>query len=91
LAALVAATVGVAQTTPQTPTEPPASTAPQQAPTDPGSNSGNARSSADKQSQINDCVAQVKTQVQRNNPSVSDNQIKQYCEQQVSQQGQPQG
>jgi hypothetical protein len=94
LAALGAATVGFAQTAPQTSSEPPASTAPQQqqAPTDPSTDSGSQpRAMADKQSQINDCVSQVKTQVQKSNPSISDDQIKQYCEQQVNQQAPPQG
>ena len=79
LAALVAATVGLAQqTNPPAPAEPPTSTAPQEQ-TAPPADSSTRMSEADKQTLFRDCVKQV----QAANPSVPEKDVKAYCDKQV--------
>jgi hypothetical protein len=81
----VIASVAAAQTAQQTPTQPPPSyTAPQQypnqspAPADPGANARNSRTGTE--SDVNDCVSRVKA----NNPRLSADQVKQYCQRDLS-------
>jgi hypothetical protein len=79
--AAVIASVAAAQTAQQTPTPPPATyTPPQQYPTqpttpaDPGANARNPRNTS--QTGVNDCASRVKA----NNPQLSADQVKQYCQ-----------
>lgn len=78
LSALAAATVGLAQqATQQTPTQPAAtdSSSPNQVPSTPDPSTG----TADKQSLMKDCMAQV----QAANPNVPLKEIQVYCDDQV--------
>ncbi len=87
LAALAAATVALAQQSPQTTAEPPTSTAPQeQQPSsppssDPSAGAGTQGRSADKQALMKTCI----TQVQASNPQVSADDIKKFCAKEVYQ------
>jgi len=96
LSALAAATLAVAQTGPQTPAEPPSSTAPQQQypnqttpPSDQGASSDSSK--PDKQTLMEDCL----TQVQGSNPQESKEDIRKFCENAVNksspQESSPQG
>jgi len=79
LAAMAAATVGLAQqTNPPTPAEPPTSTTPQDQAAPP-TDSSTRMSEADKQTLWRDCVKQV----QAANPSVPEKDVKAYCDKQV--------
>ena len=79
LAAMAAATVGMAQqTNPPTPAEPPANTAPQDQ-TAPPTDSNTRLSEADRQSLWQDCMKQL----QAANPSVPAKDVKAYCDKQV--------
>ena len=85
LTTLVAATITLAQTVPQT--KPPAGSTPQEQqqpsptpqPSDPSTGKSNA------QSMLKDCITQVKAA----NPSVPDADIRAYCDQQVKRQSSP--
>ena len=84
LTALAAATVAVAQTTPQTSADQPAQTTSQQqypnSTTPPADQGAGTSSSADKQALIKDCLKQV----QAANPNAAAKDVKEYCDKQVN-------
>jgi hypothetical protein len=91
LLALMAATAAVAQVTPApSAAEPPASAAPQEqstSPTTPPSDSSTAPNSADAQALMKDCLSQVKAA----NPNVPDQDIRKFCENEISKATAPRG
>ena len=91
LLALMAATAAVAQVTPApSAAEPPASAAPQEqsmSPTTPPADSSTAPNSADAQALMKDCLSQVKAA----NPNVPDQDIRKFCENEISKATAPRG
>jgi hypothetical protein len=80
-------TVAIAQTAPQTPAAPPPSfTTPQQypnqttVPAGPSAGAGSQRNTGDTQTRANDCSSQIKAI----NPRLSAEQIRQYCQRQLT-------
>lgn len=84
LLALMTASAAVAQVTPAPSTaEPPASASPQEqttSPATPPSDSSTSPNSADAQALMKDCLTQVKAA----NPNVSDDDIRKFCENEIS-------
>lgn len=84
LLALMAATAAVAQVTPAPSTaEPPATATPEEqntSPTTPPSDSSASPNSADSQALMKDCLSQVKAA----NPNVPDQDIRKFCENEIS-------
>jgi ABC-type glycerol-3-phosphate transport system substrate-binding protein len=85
LAAVIGATVALAQTPPPTPAEPPTSTAPQEQ-TAPPADSSTRMSDADRQALMSKCVSQV----QAANPNVPEKDIKDYCGREIKNIASPQ-
>ena len=91
LLALMAASAAVAQVTPApSAAEPPPSATPQEqstSPTTPPSDSSTSSNSADAQALMKDCLSQVKAA----NPNVSDQDIRKFCENEISKATAPRG
>jgi hypothetical protein len=85
LIALAAATLALAQTTPQTPAEPPADNSPQQQAPDQSTAAPSDQSNgASTQSSQTDPMQKCVSQVQASNPGVSEKDIKDYCAKEVN-------
>ena len=79
LAAMTAATIALAQTTPPTTAEPRTSTAPQEQTAPPADSSSRSMSEADKQTLMMKCMQTV----QADNPNAPEKDVKAYCDKAV--------
>ncbi len=87
LAAMIAATLALAQqTTPPTTAEPRTSTTPQEQTAPPADSSARSMSEADKQTLMRNCTRQV----QADNPNVPEKDVKAYCNKAVKSYSSPQ-